>query len=226
MSIAGLDLDNMNQEELSKLFKVQKTLDKMMSDRGYEQEKKEELTFDNWKEKLKEKKKINGIYYKADKDKKGQIIESNDNEQKKPVKRIYYHYITQKLNVDTIKAFFSIMRVIEACSGIIIIPGKPTQQAKQKLQEISKELPIEIFTVSELVVNITEHELVPKHILLSEKDKKLLLDKYKIKDPNQLPKILLSDPVARYLGLKRGDVVKIIRKSETAGKYITYRIAC
>ena len=74
MSIACLDLDNMNLEELSKLSKVQKTFDKMMSDAGYEEENKE----DGCKQKLGEKKAINGIYYKADKDKQEHIIESND----------------------------------------------------------------------------------------------------------------------------------------------------
>ena len=32
-----------------------------------------------------------------------------------------------------------------------------------------------------------------------------------------------SDPVARYFGLKVGDIVKIIRRSDSAGMYATYR---
>lgn len=72
-------------------------------------------------------------------------------------------------------------------------------------------------------VDITKHELVPKHILLDEKEKEELLKKYGI-TLRQLPRILVTDPVIKILNGKPGDVVKIIRKSPTAGESIYYRI--
>ena len=71
--------------------------------------------------------------------------------------------------------------------------------------------------------NILDHELVPQHIILSKKEAKEVLEKFNIR-PEQLPKILITDPVVKAIGAKKGDIIKIIRKSKTASKAVAYRL--
>lgn len=71
--------------------------------------------------------------------------------------------------------------------------------------------------------DITPHDLVPIHVILSEKEKKQILTRYNI-EPNKLPKILTTDPVALVIGAKSGEIVKIIRESDTAKESIAYRL--
>ena len=96
--------------------------------------------------------------------------------------------------------------------------------SKKDENEDSNGLTLEFLQLSDLQVNITQHKMVPKHSVLSDEETKELLDKYRIKK-HQLPKIQVADPVAKYFGVSRGQVMKIIRPSETAGRYVTYRIA-
>jgi len=64
---------------------------------------------------------------------------------------------------------------------------------------------------------------VPEHIIINEEEKKEVLEKFKIK-PKNLPKILTTDPVVKALNAKEGDILKIIRKSKTAGTSTYYRV--
>ena len=70
--------------------------------------------------------------------------------------------------------------------------------------------------------DIAKHTLVPKHSKLSDKDRQALLTKYGI-TVKELPRISSKDPAIAELEVQQGDVVKIIRKSATAGEAIFYR---
>jgi DNA-directed RNA polymerase subunit H len=65
--------------------------------------------------------------------------------------------------------------------------------------------------------------MVPKHEILSAKEKKEVLGLYGI-TKEKLPKIAISDPVIKAIEAKAGDVIRITRNSETAGKAVYYRV--
>lgn len=70
--------------------------------------------------------------------------------------------------------------------------------------------------------DVLKHVYVPKHEILPKKEADEVLVKYNTKHA-QLPFIFLSDPALSQLGAKPGDIIKITRKSPTAGESIYYR---
>jgi len=66
------------------------------------------------------------------------------------------------------------------------------------------------------------HVLVPKHEKLSEKEAQAVFAKYNA-TLKEMPKISINDPGLRGLGVKHGDIIKISRKSYTAGTTVFYR---
>jgi len=71
--------------------------------------------------------------------------------------------------------------------------------------------------------DILKHQLVPEHVILSEEEAEKILEEMKI-HAEQLPRIRTDDPVVKAIGAKEGDILKIIRESPTAGRFVTYRI--
>ncbi|MFX1388798.1 MAG: DNA-directed RNA polymerase subunit H [Promethearchaeota archaeon] len=70
-------------------------------------------------------------------------------------------------------------------------------------------------------IDVLLHKFVPKHILLTKQESVDLLEKYHI-DINDLPQIFEKDPVAIAIGAKEGDIIKVMRDSNTTVKYINY----
>jgi DNA-directed RNA polymerase subunit H len=70
---------------------------------------------------------------------------------------------------------------------------------------------------------VDKHILTPKHVKLSEREKVHLLEKYHVTS-KEMPKILKTDAAIRELDSKPGDVIKIVRKSQTAGESMFYRV--
>jgi DNA-directed RNA polymerase I, II, and III subunit RPABC1 len=108
---------------------------------------------------------------------------------------------------------------------LLIVREKISQNHLKSILLFMKELniPIQIFDIKELQFNITNHILVPKHELINEDEAKSIIEKYSLKTKYQLPHILKTDPMSKYLGLKSGDIIKITRNSNTAGEYISFR---
>ena len=71
--------------------------------------------------------------------------------------------------------------------------------------------------------DLFDHELVPSHIIVEPSEVELLTKHYKIKK-TQLPRVYSSDPAARVLGARPGQVLRIERDSETSGKTYYYRL--
>ncbi|HLD15742.1 MAG TPA: DNA-directed RNA polymerase subunit H [Candidatus Nanoarchaeia archaeon] len=68
-----------------------------------------------------------------------------------------------------------------------------------------------------------EHSLVPKHSKLTDVEVQKVLEKFNV-SLKQLPKIRAKDAAITNLEVKEGDVIKVVRKSPTAGKAIFYRV--
>lgn len=130
---------------------------------------------------------------------------------------------TDNMGVAQAKDFIHTVVGQHARVGILVTRVPLTPAARKFITAAESYAQLECFIEEDLLVNITHHDLVPKHVLLSKEEKAALLKRYRLKE-TQLPRILQKDPVARYLGLRRGQVVKIIRNSETAGRYASYRM--
>ncbi|CAK8532730.1 unnamed protein product [Lathyrus sativus] len=201
-----------SEEEITKLYRVHRTILQMLRDRNYlVLDSEVDMSKKEFKEKFDSDKKENvPTYLKTSKDDPSDQI-------------LVFFARGSKFGIRVITDIRECMEREKVERSILVCQSKPSGPAQIYLRDLTSKHRIEVFLEDELLVNITEHELVPEHQVLTKAEKENLLETYTVKE-TQLPRMLVTDPVARYYGLKRGQVVRITRPSETAGTYITYRI--
>ena len=191
-------------------FRVRKTTMEMLEDRGYEvSEEDKNMNYEDFTNRLEE----NAI----------QLIA---NHRMNPVKMVYVAFILDaksfsKKDLVALKALMDEKYPTNEVTVIIVQDKQTPQIAKELLNDEYKLY--EIFSMKNLMFNITHHEIVPRHILLNQEEIEVQLKLFKTTRA-QLPKLLTTDPVAKYYGMKAGDVCKIIRQSPMTGESYYYRI--
>lgn len=104
--------------------------------------------------------------------------------------------------------------------------GKKSDLVELVAEKIKKEDLLDLLsklTIPKPTFGVFDHMLVPKEEILADDDARKVFEKYRC-TRESLPKVLFSDPTIKTLGAKPGDVIRITRNSQTAGKAVYYRV--
>ena len=159
-------------EKKTKLFRIRKTVCKMLNARGYLVAQAElDRDKDSFTEEFGEDPRRDALTLQFD------LRED-------PTQHIFVFFPDEeKVGVKTIKEYAKRMKDESVFRAIIVVQQSLTPFAKQSLLECqAQKFFIEQFQETELLVNITDHVLVPEHIMLNDEQKKTLLDRYKVKE--------------------------------------------
>jgi len=221
---------------MERLFKSRKTVLELLEDRGYSEASSKHMTweeFNKWCETLNltsgtVKEGMEMVLGDSEGDPKGSTTRSLRDSQNKrsPIKILVHWHIPRKLGSQESTNLVSRMREKGITRAIVIIEDSLTHCAKNTLKDLKQEKTyIDVFTMEEMQFNLSHHQLVPLHQVCSREEKKKLMSAYAV-DRNQLPHIRSIDPMVRYLGALKGDLIRITRDSDTmpGEKTISYRL--
>lgn len=193
------------------MFRIRKTVCKMLTKRGYAVPSPElDMDAETFRARYSDS---------PNRDALNMLVAKND----EPDSKLHVNFVVSDFAMAECKRLVVVLQDKLCKHAIVVYGARISSAAKTALAVPTLGISVEYFKDEELLIDITEHELVPAHVILTTDEKKALLDRYKLRE-TQLPRMQLGDPVARYFGMKRGQVVKITRASETAGRYVTYRV--
>jgi DNA-directed RNA polymerase subunit H (RpoH/RPB5) len=143
---------------------------------------------------------------------------------------VIYH-VTKTLSLNNILEYIEDLYTIDTVLTkkddlIIIIKDEPNESLIKLLQNKWEQegIFIIVFNIKRLQYNILNHQLNPPHIVLTKEETVEFKKKYNITHDSQIPNIFRFSPTAQVIGIRPGDVCKIIRPSKTSITSNFYRI--
>lgn len=153
------------------------------------------------------------------------LVESTD----KNIRIMYFTLQQLKTHLKLLQAKKYDLDNDNANIHLIIIMEDTNHSVTKSLNETYKNLNVDtrkikyqLFHIKDVLINISKHVLVPKHEVLTKEKEQQVLAQF-MSPKASFPFILKTDPMARYLGLEPGQIVKITSASPTSGQYVSYR---
>ena len=126
-----------------------------------------------------------------------------------------------------IEDLFTLEEVLKKKDDLIVImKDEPNDTIRKTLMNIWEQdgVFVIVINIKRLQYNIMNHQLVPPHIVLSQEEASEVKRKYNILDDSQLPDLSRFSPVSQVIGIRPGDLCRILRPSKTAIKAEFYRV--
>jgi DNA-directed RNA polymerase I, II, and III subunit RPABC1 len=203
---------------ITSVFKSRQNLLKLLVEQGYNVSDYEEFSVNE----------VHIMYNNLQLD----MLMSNDATGDAPTKKVYVKYHLAKTlrreNInDYIDDLYNLEQVLSKNDTLIIVikqePHEPLLNILKQIWE-QENIFIMIYNLERLQFNILEHVYVPKHVILTPEEAADVKKRYNIIKDTELPEISRFDPVAQAIGIRPGQLCKIIRPSKTAITTDYYRI--
>ena len=158
------------------------------------------------------------------------LMSSDESDDMKKKVYVKYHLAKtlprQNIN-DYIDDLYNLEQVLsKGDTLIIVIKQEPNDPLLNILRQIWEQdgIFIIVYNLERLQFNLLEHSYVPKHVIMNETEIVEMKKKYNIKDDIEIPEISRFDPVAVAIGMRPGNICKIVRPSKTAITANYYRL--
>jgi len=201
---------------ISTVFKSRQNLLKLLSQQGYDIKDYEEFSVNE-----------THIMYN-NKQLDMMLTQEKEGESKKVYVKYHLAKTLRRENInDYIDDLYNLEQVLTKNDTlVIVIKQEPHDPLLNILNQIWEQdgIFIIIYNLDRLQFNILDHEYVPKHIILNNDEIDEMKKRYNITKNTELPEISRYDPVAQAIGMRPGQICKIIRPSKTAITTDYYRL--